>query len=245
MQEARHCVKIFAMSQIQLLYRLQQVDTEIREKKQRLGDVLKAQKEGEEILAARKQVETAVSDVRKWQTRRQDLNLELGSLNDKLTRSEERLYSGNIRNPKELADLQHEVEALGRQRGRLEEETLTVMEQVEEAQKKKTAVDDTLNKLLAQWEKNTVQLKQEQNELALRLHHLTQSRQAQVKLIAPNFLKEYDTLSTKKGGVAVAGLRVNLCLGCRMTIPMNKVKEAQEGQIVHCGGCGRILNPVG
>ncbi len=233
------------MSQLQSLYRLQQMDTEIREKKQRLGEVLKAQKESEEILATRKRVETAVTTLKNWQNQRQNLSLEMDSLVEKIKRSEERLYSGNVRNPKELTDLQHEVESLGKRKGSLEDEMLEVMLQTEAAQKEKTAVDQTLNHLLTQWEKNNIYLKKEQNELALRLHHLTGVRQEQVKLIPPTLLKEYESLSPKKNGVAVAGLRVNLCLGCRTTVSMNKAKEAHEGQIAYCGGCGRILSPVG
>lgn len=55
------------MSQLDLLQRLQEVDTEIREKKQRLMVVLKSQRETEALLAARsraKQAEATVSGPR-------------------------------------------------------------------------------------------------------------------------------------------------------------------------------------
>ena len=102
------------MSQIQQLYRLQQMDTEIRQKKQRLTEVLRAQKETEALLAAREREKTAVFALKKWQGSHSNLNLELGSLNSKAKSAENRLYSGNVKNPKELTDLQDQIAAMGR-----------------------------------------------------------------------------------------------------------------------------------
>ena len=98
------------MSQARQLLQLQEIDTEIRDKKKRLGEVLQLQTETEELLAARKRVETAVSELTQWQTKRKDLNLELDGLNSRIKRSNDRLYSGKVTNPKELSDLQDEIE---------------------------------------------------------------------------------------------------------------------------------------
>jgi uncharacterized protein len=232
------------MSQIQLLYQLQQFDTEIREKKQRLGDVLRAQKETEALLAARARANTAEAEWQTWQTRRKTLNLELESVNDKARRSESRLYSGNVRNPKELSDLQHEIEALGRRRAALEDDILEAMIMLEEAEGEKTAADEALESITADWEKAQAQLKREQNELALRLHQLTGLRQQPLALLTAASLAEYDQIGRRKGGVAVVGLKQTMCLGCRLTISATKAREAQEGKLVHCGSCGRILYPL-
>ena len=82
------------MSQVQQLYRLQQYDTEISQKKRRLAEVLHLQRETEALIAARKHFVLASETVTKWTTTQTDLNLELGSVNDKARRSENRLYSG-------------------------------------------------------------------------------------------------------------------------------------------------------
>ncbi|MEZ4515948.1 MAG: hypothetical protein R3C44_03590 [Chloroflexota bacterium] len=52
----------------------------------------------------------------------------MGSVNDKARRqSEQRLYSGDVKNPKELTDLQHEIESLGRRRDTLETDVLEAL----------------------------------------------------------------------------------------------------------------------
>ncbi len=232
------------MSQIQLLYQLQQIDSEFQDKRQRLAEVLRAQKETTELLAARERVATVVTQLRHWQAQHKDLTLELESVNGKAKRSEERLYSGNVKNPKELSDLQTEIAALGRRRSALEDEILEAMIKLEEAEGERDAAHTALEDVTSRWEKSQAGLKKEQNELALRLNALNEQRKQYLPRIVAERLAEYEQLRQKKGGVAVAGLQQNMCLGCRITVSANKVKEAQEGRLVYCGGCGRLLCPV-
>ncbi|MCB8985780.1 MAG: hypothetical protein H6659_18270 [Ardenticatenaceae bacterium] len=232
------------MSQIRVMYNLQQLDSEIKEKKQRLGEVLRAQKETAELQAARQRNETAVAVLKSAQAKRQNLNLELDSLNSKAKRSEDRLYSGNVKNPKELSDLQHEIEALGRRRSALEDEILEAMVLVEDAETEKVVAEKSLTAVESRWQQSTAVLRKEQQELALRLHKLMGEREKQAALLSPESRAQYDTLAKRKNGVAVAGLRGNECQACFMTVSAAKVKSAELGELVYCGSCGRVLCPV-
>lgn len=232
------------MSQPQLLYQLQQIDTEFQEKRQRLGEVLRAQKETEELLAARTELETAVATLRQWQSKHKLLVLELQSVSDKAKRSEQRLYSGNVKNPKELSDLEHEIASLGRRRATLEDDILEAMLELESAQAEHDQATAQLTAVSAQWEKSQASLKKEQYELALRLNALNEQRQHHLPRLAPERLAEYEQLRQKKGGLAVAGIQQNMCLGCRLNLPANKIKEAQEGRLTYCPSCGRLVVPV-
>lgn len=229
------------MTQVHQLFQLQKLDTEIDDKKKRLGDVLKAQKEPPALVAARHRATTAADELQKWQGKHQNLTLEVGSVSAKAKTSETRLYSGKVTNTKELTDLQHEIEALARRKAALEDEVLEVLVKVEDAQREKTAADEALSTAAAQWEKQSAHLKADQNELALALHKLMQSRQSKAAVVDAASMQEYEQLRKQKHGLAVAGLRVNMCLGCRTTVSANKVKEVDEGRKVYCGGCGRLL----
>lgn len=232
------------MSQIHQLYKLQQIDSEIDEKKQRLGTVLKLQKGNPAVMKAQARVETAVSNYQAIQTQQKDKNLELSSLNDKRKASEKRLYSGTVTNTKELTDLQEEVESLGRRAESLEEEMLAIMAQAEEAEQEKNESESALGTLEAAWAEESVGLKDEQNTLALRLHHLIENRKAHVTTVPPDALKLYEHMRPKKGGVAVSKVRVTKCLSCQITNSDQAVKNAKSGNIVNCGGCGRIMYVV-
>lgn len=229
------------MTQIHQLFQLQKLDTEIDDKKKRLGDVLKAQKEPPALVAARQRAETAAATLQKWQGKHQNLTLEVSSVATKAKNSENRLYSGKVTNTKELTDLQNEIDSLGRRKAALEDEVLEALVMVEDAQTEKTAADEALTTATAQWEKQSAHLKAEQNELALALHKLMQSRKTRATAVDAATMQEYEQLRKQKHGLAVVGLRVNMCLGCRTTVSANKVKEVDEGRKVYCGGCGRLL----
>lgn len=226
---------------IHQLFQLQKLDTEIDEKKKRLGDVLKAQKEPQSLLAARHRDEAASVELQKWQTRHQDLTLEVGSVTTKAKNSENRLYSGKVTNPKELSDLQQEIEALTRRKAVLEDAVLEALVLLEDAQTEKKAAAEELETAVSQWEKQSGHLKTEQNELALSLHKLMQSRKTKASAVDAPALKEYEQLRKGRHGLAVVALRVNVCMGCRTTVSANKVKEVSEGRTVYCGGCDRLL----
>lgn len=232
------------MSQVSQLYRLQQIDSEIQQKKGRLGEVVRLQRETGELLSARERAAAADQTLQKWQARQSDLNLELMSLNSEAERTNQRLYSGNVRNPKELEDLEHKLQELGRRKAALEDELLEAMIMIEDAQEEKDKADASLAEIDLRWQADQKSLQQEQNELALRLADLTEARKKQVNLIEQRLLVQYQRLVSHKGGVAVAGLVDNRCTGCHLTVSANKVSRAERGEIVTCGGCGRILCPL-
>jgi hypothetical protein len=229
------------MSQVQQLYRLQQFDSEISQKKQRLTEVVHLQRETEELLAARKRFALATDEVTKWTTAQTDLNLELGGVNEEAKRTENRLYSGQVTNPKELEDLQQKVEALGRRRGVLEDEVLEAMIMLEDAQAEFESAENHLREIGAAWEQSQAALKAEQNQLALALHELIRERETQKERIDPKALADYESIRARANGLAVVAFVNNACMGCHVTVSANKALQVERGERVTCNGCGRIL----
>ncbi len=232
------------MSQARVLYDLQQIDNEIRAEKQRLGEVLRLQKEPAALLAARERAAAAQTDLQQWQARHKDLTLEIASVAEKAKRSEERLYSGSVKNPKELTDLQHEIEALGRRRASLEDDALLMMMEIDERKGIQAATAGEVETLAGEFTDASAALRREQQTLALHLNTLLQKRARHVRLAEPALLKAYDALSRQKNGLAVAGLQANKCLGCRLTLSSAVIRAVDEGKLVYCENCGRILCPI-
>jgi hypothetical protein len=231
------------MTQVHQLYQLQETDLEIRDKKQRLGEVLQTLKGPPWLLKSRAALETAVTQVNTLQSRRNTLNLELQSLRTKAKNSETRLYSGKVVNTKEMADLQHEIESLNQRAAGLEDEMLELMLLLEEAEAERNEAATVAAKAEERWQKESVDLEKEKTDLAMRLNRLLQRRQEQASVVDAALLKEYEQLAKKKGGTAVTRIRVDMCLGCRMTVSANNIKQAREGKKAYCGSCGRIIYP--
>jgi len=231
------------MSQVDLLYRLQQMDDEIRAAKNRLGEVIRSQQETKELLVARQRAETAAGELHECRSTQTDLSLELSSLNSKAQRSEQRLYSGKVKNPKELEDLQSESESLAKRRTILEDELLEAMIMVEDAQEENEAAQLSLQEIEAAWSQDQEDLKREQSELIARINQLTTQRKKHVEIITDESLKSYEYAQHRAGSTAVVLMKNNRCRGCLVTVPANLVKAVDEGQLVHCDSCSRILCP--
>lgn len=232
------------MSQIQLLYQLQQLDSEIQEKTSRLREVLQAQKETDALLLARKRVKTAVSTHQTALSAQKTLRQEMDTLDSNKKRAEQRLYSGNVKNPKELSDLQNKIDSLGRRRTVLEDEMLELMMAVDDAEEEQTAADAHLAQTEADWKVDQADLEKEKHTLALRLHKLGEERKTITPLIESPLLKKYDGIIARKGGLAVSRLRGDQCSGCRLNVSQQVMKRVNEGEIMECHNCGRILSQI-
>ena len=232
------------MGQVDLLFRLQQIDDEIRSDKKRLGEVVRRQTESDELLVARRRAERAESELQTKRTLRTDLNLELNTLLSKVKRSEDRLYSGTVKNPKELSDLQQELDSLGRRREVLEDEVLEAMINLEEAQEEESEASESLSAIEADWEESQQNLAKEQDELVRHINELTAMRKQQLELVTPKSLALYENTVRRVSLMAVVNLRNGRCAGCQVSVPSNLIKAVDEGELVHCDSCGRILCPV-
>jgi len=231
------------MSQVDLVYRLQQIDDEIRTGKKRLGEVIRLQTESKGLGKARERVAAVDERLLTWRVTQKDLSLELDGLNDKVKRDENRLYSGTVKNPKELSDLQMEIESLGRRRAILEDDVLEAMINFEEALEEEDAASIALEQIQAQWNQTQSNFKIEQAALLEQIQELTVQRKQLLTIVTSQSLRSYENAGRRAGITAVVSLRNGRCLGCQVTIPATQVKAADEGQLITCDSCSRILCP--
>jgi len=229
------------MNPLHQLLQLQRTDEEIQAKKQRLREVLLAQKGNETLEQVRRRRQGSEETFRDAQSRQKALEFELAQLDDKRGRSSDRLYSGKVKNPKELADLQQEIESLGRRRSELEDELLDVMMESEVAQQEDEEARAALQEVEAGWEEKRVVLSAEQDELATRVNALLAKRQKQADALEPKLLAAYESTRSKRGGVAMAPVQSGMCQACGVRVSSNKVSAAQNGDLRRCGSCDRIL----
>ena len=122
------------MTAAEALYRLQRVEAEIDERSRRLAQVEAALNPPPGLLAARERLTHAQEAVAGQRRELRKREADLQALEAKIATEERKLYSGTVRNPKELKNLQDEVSALRRARDELQEAILEVMLALEEAE---------------------------------------------------------------------------------------------------------------
>lgn len=230
------------MGQVNLLIRLQDIDTAIQQHRKRLGEVLREQKASGKLAAAQAEAASTAAELQRWRQRQQALEHELNDNEREVTRSQNRLYSGDVKNPKELTDLQKKIASLQRRRGDIEDEMLEALVEGEQAEAVAGAAAAVLTEIEAQRSITIDHLQKEQHTEALALGRYMKKRDALLPQIEPGMLVAYEALAKRKNGVAVARLKQGMCLGCKVREPAGIVAAAERGELTYCNNCGRILS---
>lgn len=194
------------------------------------------------VLEGRRvEVATRVSDLEREQ---KEADHEVDQVKTRRIRNEERLNSGAVGNPKDLENLQHEIIALDRRIGSLEDAELEVMEALEEAlgvldqvvtelQEKHTARD----RLVGARDETFGQIDAELSEAE-------SDRDGLAGDVPDDLLALYEKLRSSHGGVGAAALRAGRCEGCRLELngaDLRELSQAPPDAVQRCPECTRIL----
>jgi len=113
------------------LYELQEVDLEIDSKREALSNVMSHLGESEALAEACISLAGEEERLAELERSQRGGEWEVEDVRAKVAILEEKLYGGAVKNPKELASLQEQVENLKRRRKGLEDKVLDIMTEVE------------------------------------------------------------------------------------------------------------------
>ena len=228
--------------QLLKLGELQKIDIEIDQRRKLLAaldDGTQAKAEVEE-LTARLAVVTKKKE--KIEGEHFDKDLELKTIEGKKKKAEDLMYSGKVRNLKELEDLQMEVAAFGREIDRLSTRALELMEELEAVRKEvkdcKAALEQAQAKLTETLDKFAADCAQMKAEIA--------ARQAQMQeltpTITPALLERYKKMQARSGLVVVSDVEDDVCGACHTAVPNNLLTAVRASTTIQvCDSCGRML----
>jgi predicted nucleic acid-binding Zn-ribbon protein len=222
------------------LFQLQELDTEIEKSEQSL-----AQKNSE--LGNRETLDAALQKVNSEQKRLEDLKhrrheaeWQADDILSKIKTAEEQLYGGKVTNPKELANLQHEINSLKSRNDDLETRALDIIEEVEAAEKNAATMKTEYHALEEEWHRRQEQLAAEIEQIKTSLAGLKQERALLAAQIEAPVVALYEKIRQQKKP-AVARVEQGICRACRISLSASALQRARSGQPVQCGTCGRIL----
>jgi predicted nucleic acid-binding Zn-ribbon protein len=228
------------MSVAKQLYQLQEIDLEIESREQTQAQIARQLGESQVVVKARDKLKEKQQHLEESGRQQHAAEWELDDLVNKLTAVEKKLYGGQIKDPKELANLQHEADTLKARRRQLEDRALEIMDWVELATAEVTALTDELKTLEADWHSQQLQLSAEMEQLKTELADLGQKRQQLAAGIDPQAVALYQQLKKQKGQ-AVARVEQGICRGCRISLPTTELQRVRGNSLVQCSSCGRIM----
>lgn len=224
------------------LYELQEVDLEIEAKGEALARVESQLGEREALDEARAALSRERERLAELERTQRLGEGEMEDLRAKTALLEGKLYSGSVRNPKELTSLQEQVEHLKKRRRGQEDHLLDIMTEVEAVQHSVNSKSRELERMEENWRQEQTSLSREQAELRAALVTLEQRRKELIVRIDSVSLELYQALRVKRQGRAVAKVERGMCQGCRIVLPMTELQRARMGEeIVQCSSCERIL----
>lgn len=224
------------------LYELQKVDSALDLARRKFQALDQGQAEKAALDSAREIAERTSRTREETAGDLKDAELEQQAVEKKKKDYETKLYSGKVTSPKELMDIQHEIEALGRQRGMLDERILTLMDQVETRRNEAEESERTLKSADSAFTEKVTAYKTTGRELATRIDALSKKRAEMAPGIPAALLKRYESIRAHKQGVGIGKLDGNSCDACKTSLPANLVRRATDADSVElCENCGRIL----
>lgn len=232
------------MTLIADLYALQEIDLQIDEREASLETLRERPDESEAVNDARAELAQSSAGLPDLEARQRELDLLVAGHRDKIAPVEAKLYSGSVRNPKELQDLQADLDQLNRLRESVEDELLSVIDQLESRRAAIAAVAARFEMLDQDWGTEQEAARVDIERLTAELAALQTRREAAVQRLPAGPATAYDRLRRRRRGVAVVRVERGACLGCRLTVPTVILQRARSGMNpnpVQCPSCERML----
>ncbi|MEO8971020.1 MAG: C4-type zinc ribbon domain-containing protein [Ktedonobacteraceae bacterium] len=224
------------------LYQLQQIDLELDRlttEQQALSNSL----EGNSTLQkARAEQTSAQQQLRASQQAQKEAEWTLEDLCRRLSTHEQRLYSGTVSNPKELASLQQEAQRLRAQQSRQEDRVLEVIEITEALQETAQRKAATVQQVEETWQKENAAMILHREQLEGRKQEAQARRTVFAGGIDAALLGRYEAIRRTKQGRAVSKVEQSSCQWCRVILTPSELQRVRiNNELQTCSNCGRIL----
>ena len=224
------------------LFRLQEIDSEIDRAQRRLDEIQKILDDNQELKRVKAYFEECAAELGKTEKTLGKAEDEVKKQRVKIEQTESMLYSGNVKNPKEVQDLQKKSESLKRYLLTLEDVQLEAMIANDEKFEILQSAQKDLDALKAKLIQEHSQLAGEKSGLEKEKARMLEEREAALPAVQADHLELYNKLRKSKRGVAIAAISDGGCSACGATLtPALQQKVRSVAQMAYCSSCQRIL----
>ena len=194
------------------------------------------------LSTLREECERSRARVLETQVEHRRLESEAATLRERLKALQERLYGGAITNVRELTAVESEHSTARRAVAQVEEALAPALAASVEAQTRHEELTAQLAGRERVWEAAESQLEARRDQLAEEIEEFTRERGEASEAVPEGDLSLYESLLSRKGGVAVVRVNRGVCQGCRVRLPLRELSRLRSSDgLVLCSSCGRIL----
>ena len=174
------------------------------------------------------------------------LDDEAQGLAAKAKQVDSKLYSGTVSSPRELLDMQADIDQLDKHRSAIEEQELEVMERRETLDGVLGGLDAELTSLRAELGELESTLAEGERVVDAEIAVEEAARAEEASAVGAELLAEFQRIRDQNHGAGVALLVGTTCQGCRLSIPAieaDRIRHDPDAGIATCDNCGAILIP--
>ena len=233
------------MTEIQSLLKLQEMDMECLALETALKE-LPVQKEIdgslERLSVLRERLSCAGLELNRVHNEQKHEEWQIKDITATVSSISEKLYGGEITNPREIENIRCRLDSLEATKSKLEDDVIALMEKAE-------ALESEISEV-------NLEIKQRETELAEligkrdletaaisgKLSDTIEGRERLRVQISDSLVKKYEQLLRDRGGPVVVPIRGKICGGCHVALPSSLIILAKPNNtVVRCENCGRIL----
>jgi predicted nucleic acid-binding Zn-ribbon protein len=224
------------------LFELQKVADKLYAAQKRIFDIDQILKNNKELHDATLAYELAKKDAGIKEMHVKQKAEEEKELQHKIEFSESTLYSGMVKNPKELQDLQKELSSLKKRAKQIENDHLELISSFDDANNIKFEKETELAKVNQTLEVLFKDLSAEKTELERQIKIYNQEYLVTSTDLPADIKTVFENLFRTKKGKAVAVIDEGTCSVCGLSIRESQIQQIKSSnQIVYCPSCGRML----
>jgi predicted nucleic acid-binding Zn-ribbon protein len=232
-----------ASGSLAAVWALQRLDSELDTLRRKAAEIPR-KIEGLNLTVSdeKRQLEDTRNSIVEMKKRYKLLEVDVKEAEEKASAKSAQLYSAAT-NEMYKAFLK-ELEGLGVQKGKLEDQMIEVMEQLEKAERRVQALTREAATIEQETQQRVGTLQQELAELQAAMTVRENERQKLLADLDRNVANVYERIRKNKNGVGAVSLNGDRCNGCLSPLPPQLLLEVSKKDRLHfCEHCGRILVP--
>lgn len=232
-------------NQLQLLYKLQEIEGSEAELKRKLSKIFEERKTNcieDSIAKLNKNIQENKEAFEKLNNKINENEKRSNKYHLEIRQMKNRAYSGKCTNQKELTTLHEKMEILTVKVNGLDNETIESMEKAENIKNKLDKARNQILQMRKELEESKLKFNIQTDRTNDALQKLYIRKQEILSAISEDFLNLYEKVKRLKDTPVALIEEGGRCSGCKMSVPYFIAYEAKEYKtIVYCESCGRIL----
>lgn len=226
--------------QLEKLISLAAFDAKIAGLERKLEEIPKAiESRRETYLEAEKVLEAARDELSSMQKEHRKAEGDLDTHLEKIRKLSDQ--TGMVKTNKEYQAILGEIETLKKEQDSYEEKILELMEKIADFDRKIVVHEETVRGERKVFEEEEARLRAEGQGLERELAEVQASRGEVLSGVDPENLQLYSRVKGLRGN-AVAEVKSEICLGCRVQLPPQKYADVIMSEVIQtCSHCQRIL----